>query len=49
MPLGHEDECDKIQYEGGICTCELLGNDDYHDEPSNMAALENGETFGDLW
>lgn len=48
--MNHDDECDKLMYEGGICTCELLGGrDDYADEPSNMAALENGETFGDLW
>lgn len=48
--MEHEDECDKNLYEGGICTCELLGGrDTYGDEPSNMAALENGETFGDLW
>ena len=40
----HDDECDKLLYEGGICTCGLTGGrDDYDDEPSNMDALENGQ------
>lgn len=48
----HKDGCARVLYEGGTCTCDLVsssGRDDYADEPSNMAEMENGETFGDLW
>jgi hypothetical protein len=45
----HHEGCDKVLYEGGHCTCDLVGYGDYDDEPSNMAELEDGETFGDLW
>lgn len=30
--LDHEDYCDKLVYEGGICTCELP-QPEYDDEP----------------
>lgn len=50
MRLFHDEECDKSVYEeGATCTCALVGYGDYEDEPSNMAAMENGETFGELW
>lgn len=22
--FGHHDECDKVQYEGGTCTCDMI-------------------------
>lgn len=22
--LGHHDECEKVEYEGGTCTCDLI-------------------------
>lgn len=25
--LGHDDDCDKINYEGGICTCQHKDTD----------------------
>lgn len=50
MSVGHVDECDKVLYEGGACTCDLVEQyDDYHDEPSNMAELEDGGPIGELW
>ncbi|MYR11920.1 hypothetical protein GTY62_15170 [Streptomyces sp. SID724] len=54
MAFDHDDECDKIQYEGGICTCSASGSgyplDREHDEPSNMADLEDGNYGGgELW
>lgn len=48
--FGHDDECDKVQYEGGTCTCDLIAaRDSYDDEPSNMADLEDGITDFELW
>lgn len=34
----HDDHCERLTCEGGICTCH--GLDDYDREPSNMAQLE---------
>ncbi|MFK0238256.1 hypothetical protein [Streptomyces vinaceus] len=36
----HVDHCERLVYEGGICTCHSL--DDYDREPANMADLEDG-------
>ena len=36
---GHADDCERLTYEGGLCTCRL---DDYDREPTNMADLEDG-------
>ena len=36
----HADHCERLAYEGGICTCH--SPDDYDREPANMADLEDG-------
>lgn len=36
----HADHCERLVYEGGICTCH--SPDDYDREPANMADLEDG-------
>ena len=28
--FGHHDECEKVQYEGGVCTCDLI--EEYGDQ-----------------
>lgn len=36
----HADHCERLTYEGGVCTCHSL--DDYDREPANLADLEDG-------
>ncbi|THA47508.1 hypothetical protein [Streptomyces sp. A1136] len=38
--LHHAGYCERLAYEGGICTCH--SPDDYFQEPPNMADLEDG-------
>jgi hypothetical protein len=47
--MNHDDECDKVTTEGGICTCEAGAGGDaaYFAEPADMADLEDG-TAGNL-
>lgn len=49
--MDHDDECDKLMYEGGICNCANDGSTyaSYDAEPSNMADLEDGITSSELW
>ncbi|MBT2395935.1 hypothetical protein [Streptomyces sp. ISL-100] len=36
----HADDCERLTYEGGTCTCATV--DEYDREPANMADLEDG-------
>lgn len=45
MPLGHEDECEKVNYEGGTCTCDLIRR--YGQDTLDDAATAAGEAMED--
>lgn len=48
--MEHDDECERLTYEGGICTCGADQSDEaYSAEPSNMADLEDGITSFEMW
>ncbi|CAM5642229.1 hypothetical protein SAVIM338S_06302 [Streptomyces avidinii] len=38
-PHHHTDHCERLTYEGGVCTCHSLS--DYAREPANMPDLED--------
>lgn len=38
---GHHEDCDTLAYDGGLCTCELLGDDYAGEDAAGLVAMED--------